>query len=138
MSNANRIQGTLFSMAGFTWVTNFKRTSKFADMLPSASDLFFHPIAFTRTFLEVLKLHSAAMTAETVERRRNKVDDVSKRAEYRKAHGLESEGFGGWTAKTDEQSLGPAIPTGDGDTREVAVQEHLQHRKPIKKWLGIW
>jgi hypothetical protein len=110
-------------------------------MLPAASDLFFHPIAFVRTCLEVLRLHTAHVSAETAERRRRKVEDIQKRAEYRKKHGLEHEGFGGWSAKTDEDDLGPALPTGaavaavEGGEMEEQVQ---RPRKKVKKWLGIW
>ena len=108
-------QGTLFSLAGYATITNFKRTSKFADLLPAASDLFFHPIDFFRTCIEVLRLHTAHVSAETAERRKRKVEDVQKRSEYRKKHGLETEGVGGWTAKTDVDVLGPAIQTGKLD-----------------------
>jgi hypothetical protein len=110
-------------------------------MLPSWTQLFFHPISFFRTFFEVVKLTSAHNTAETMERRKRKVEDVSKRAAYRKAHGLEKdESFGGWTAKSDEQLLGPAIPVGEIDgVKGTAPQEHVvSERKPAKKWLGIW
>lgn len=134
-------------------MTNFKNTSKFADMLPPASDLFFHPIAFTRTCIEVLRLHTAAVSAETAERRKRVVDDVGKRGEFRKAHGLETEAFGGWTAKGDKEDLGPALHTqGQGEIKTAAgevasasdggFKEHTQQvqreKKPLKKWLGIW
>jgi hypothetical protein len=113
-------------------------------MLPPASDLFFHPIQFVRTCAQVLQLHSAAATAETAERRKRVVDDVAKRAAYRKKHGLETEEFGSWTSKTAE-NLGPTIPTGaDGSPIAAAVEgvdieEEMQRpRRPVKKWLGIW
>lgn len=66
------------------------------------------------------------------------MEDVQKRAQYRKAHGLDQdEGIGGWTAKSDEQSLGPSLEVGDGS---VGVEEQVERHKrpPIKKWLGIW
>jgi len=138
--------GTLFTLASTVWITNFKRNSPFADMLPSWTQLFFHPISFFRTFFEVVKLTSAHNTAETMERRKRKVEDVSKRAAYRKAHGLENDqSFGGWTAKSDEQLLGPAIPIGDTENvKGVESQDHVDsehvdsERKTAKKWLGIW
>ena len=104
-------------------------------MLPSWTQIFIHPIACTRTFLEVLKLESERKTAETMERRKRKVEDVQKRAAYRKAHGLETDDFGGWTAKSNGQLLGPGIPVGDikGDENE-----QVRPKKPLKKWLGIW
>ncbi|EKD12865.1 uncharacterized protein L3040_007020 [Drepanopeziza brunnea f. sp. 'multigermtubi'] len=123
--------GTLFGLAATVWITNFKRNSPFADMLPAWSQLFLHPIAFFRTFGEVIKMNSDYVTAETMERRKRKVEDVAKRAAYRKAHGMENdEAFGGWTAKSDEQLLGPAMPVGDA--------EPVRATRPVKKWLGIW
>lgn len=90
-------------------------------------------------------MNSDYVTAETMERRKRKVEDVAKRAAYRKAHGLDKdEGFGGWTAKTDEQLLGPGIPVGNagGEEGDLQVQEHAQNvvreKRPLKKWFGIW
>lgn len=128
---------TLSMLAGAVWIENFKRSSPFAEMLPRWTQLFLHPIKFFRTFLEVVKLESDRSTAETMERRRAKVEDVQKRAAYRKAHGLDKDDtFGGWTAKSDQDLLGPAIPIGgtDGAPAEQVVRE----KKPLKKWLGIW
>lgn len=146
--------GVLFSLAGFTFITNFKRTSKFADLLPPASDLFFHPINWTKQNFEVLRLHTAAVGAETAERRQRSVDDVAKRDMYRKAHGLDTEGFGGWTAKKEGELLGPAIGNENGlgqvqtaaggvaNDEDGCLQEHVQQqqlsKKPLRKWLGIW
>ncbi|CZT00697.1 uncharacterized protein RAG0_08636 [Rhynchosporium agropyri] len=140
--------GTLFGLAATVWVSNFKRNSPFAEMLPAWSDLLFHPIAFFRTFVEVVKMNADYVTAQTMERRKQKVEDVAKRAAYRKAHGLDkNEGFGGWTAKTDEQLLGPGIPVGDAEVvkeGEVEVQTEsvtapvVREKRPLKKWFGIW
>lgn len=96
-----------------------------------------------------MKLHSQHVTAETQERRKHKVEDVAKRAAYRKAHGLDKdEGFGGWTAKTDGELLGPAIPVGnavDGEAKLEGKEEGEGEHEPGlkrdfsgKKWLGIW
>jgi hypothetical protein len=133
-------------MAATVFITNFKRDSPFSDMVPHWTQLFVHPIRYSRTVIEVLKLHQAHVTAETQERRKKKVEDVAKRSAYRKAHGLEQTGvFGGWTAKTDEELLGPAIPLGEAAskgqlaTEQVTTTEPVpRERKPIKKWLGIW
>lgn len=104
-------------------------------------------------------MHTVHISAVTAERRKKKVEDVSKRAQYRKAHGLDKdEGFGSWTAKTDEEMLGPALKTDtavgveadagsglklrravDEDTAQSGVYVDWEGRKkPIKKWLGIW
>ncbi len=78
------------------------------------------------------------------------MEDVQKRGEYRKKHGLEHEGIGGWTAKTNEQDLGPAIETGIVGAKDAVagvecvedggeVEQQIQApKKPLKKWLGIW
>lgn len=128
-------------MAAFVFITNFKRDSPFADMLPHWSQFFVHPIRSTGTLFEVLRLHQAHVTAETQEKRKRKVEDVQKRSAYRKAHGLEKdEEFGGWTAKSDEQLLGPAMPLGEGKQGEgdLVAEQAPRERKPVKKWLGIW
>lgn len=70
------------------------------------------------------------------------MEDVAKRAAYRKAHGLDkNEGFGGWTAKSDAQVLGPGIPVGDGSdvsATDPTGEQELRTKRPLKKWLGIW
>lgn len=98
-------------------------------MLPHFTQLFIHPIAYSRTVLEVMKLHSAHVTAETQERRAHKAEDVAKRAAYRKAHGMDrDQGFGGWTAKTG---------VGEEGDKEQEVQVRQKHFSG-KRWLGIW
>ena len=113
-------------------------------MIPHWSHMFLHPIMYTRTVVEVMRLNTAKNTAETMERRKRKVEDVQKRAAYRKAHGLDKdEGFGGWTARKDSETLGPAIPVADlpevdeGEAEGEPVQERRK-KPPVRKWLGIW
>jgi hypothetical protein len=120
-------------------------------MLPEGSQFFWHPIQYTRTFFEVLKLTTEYNTQQTMERRKARVEDVAKRGEYRKAHGLDKQDtFGSWTAKSDEEVLGSGIRLGDGKKEgDVAIEgaspvaEEVQQlekreRRPVKKWLGIW
>ena len=105
----------------------------------------------------------AKTTAATVEKRRKGVEDVQKRSTYRIAHGLEdenSQGLGGWTARSDEETLGSGVkadgavgrPVGvepgqeiepEGvvkgeDRREGLYNDWEGRKKPVKKWLGIW
>ncbi|KAI9820587.1 MAG: hypothetical protein M1827_004956 [Pycnora praestabilis] len=142
----------LFSLATFTFLTNFTRTTPFSHLLPPTSDLFSHPFSFIHQYIEVFKLHTAHITAETQERRKRKIDDVQKRSEYRKAHGLDKdEGFGGWTAKSEAEVMGPALVVGegqgegrrggglDGEGEDKGVYSDWEgKRKPVRKWLGIW
>ncbi|KAG7285227.1 hypothetical protein NEMBOFW57_009848 [Staphylotrichum longicolle] len=83
--------GTLTGLAIYTFALSFSRTSPFADMLPPASDYLRHPIASLRMLVEVLRLHEAHKTARISEKRKRNVEDVAKRAAYRKAHGLPDE-----------------------------------------------
>lgn len=57
------------------------------------------------------------------------MEDVEKRSEYRKAHGLDKdEGFGGWTAKTNDELLGPAVPVQEVNDEARASQSRGQSR----------
>ncbi len=153
-------QGTLFSLSVFTFLQSFHRTSPFAHMLPSFKTFFSRPLAYIGQYIEVYKLHTAHITAQTADRRRKKVEDVQKRAEYRKAHGLDKEeGFGGWMAKGVGEEIGPAlvvegIRQGEGRSAETGEVEQMRNeresepegvyvdfegrKKPVRKWLGIW
>lgn len=91
------------------------------------------------------------------------MEDVQKRNAYRIAHGLQdenSEGLGGWTARSDVETLGSGAkadgavgrpvgvepgqevePEGVGkgsDGREGPVNDREGRKKHVKKWLGIW
>ena len=99
-----------------------------------------------RQYFEVYKLHTEYISQQTAEHRRQKVEDVRKRSEYRKAHGLEKSGmFGGWTVKSDDEVMGGGMKEGGdlvvgegvGRAEEFAGLEG-GGRKPVKKWLGIW
>lgn len=105
-------------------------------------------------------MHVAYVSAKTKEKRKQKVDDVQKRSDYRKAHGIaQGEGiFGGWTAKTDEEGVGPALRDESanpnfarGEAVEDIEEQAAQNSKPTyvdfdgksqpvehKKWFGIW
>ena len=105
-------------------------------------------------------MHIAFVSKQTADRRRRNVEDVQKRSEYRKAHGIgQDEGvFGGWTAKTDAETLGPALREGSAavavpvaevdaspvvagtaaDVEETFVDFDGKKQPLRKKWLGIW
>ncbi|KAK4458829.1 hypothetical protein QBC42DRAFT_275889 [Cladorrhinum samala] len=83
--------GSLTGLAVWTFAVNFKETSPFADMLPPAQDYLWHPFSSIRMLIEVMRLHEAHKSARIQEKRKRGVDDVAKRAAYRKAHGLPEE-----------------------------------------------
>lgn len=122
--------------------------------------LFSHPVTYFARWAEVYQMHIAYTSAETAERRKQKMDDVAKRSEYRRAHGMETEGiFGGWTAKSDAQELDAtareggqtAVVAPEVDASPIAAPEAIAaaddttyvdfegKKQPAKKkWLGIW
>ena len=153
-------QSTLTALALFTFVAEFHRTSPFAHLTPPKSYFLSHPLDFISTYFNVYRMHVAYTSEETAKRRKKKVDDVQKRALYRKAHGLDKEqGLGGWTVKGDDEVIaldstlnragggelnlesteamenGKAAPTAAG---ERLYTDFEGRKRPIKKWLGIW
>jgi hypothetical protein len=107
------------------WLNDFLTNTPFADLLPPNSMFLSHPFAFLRRYWEVYDMHVAYTSEQVAEKRRQKVADVRKRAEYRKAHGIDEEHvFGGWTAKSDAEMLGTGMREG-GDERGVSKAESV-------------
>jgi hypothetical protein len=70
------------------------------------------------------------MSLQTAERRKRNIDDVEKRREYRRAHGLEE----------DEKSSSSG-GTGEEGVEREGEQTHTDwegKKRRVKKWLGIW
>ncbi|KAF2084488.1 hypothetical protein K490DRAFT_75882 [Saccharata proteae CBS 121410] len=137
----------LFSLAFFVFLQNFLHETPYVDLLPPASDFWAHPFRFIGQYAEVYKMHTAYVSEKTAEMRRRKVEDVDKRAAYRKAHGLDKKETGlfadfvGSREGTDTVEAGPtAVAQGSpsqGSDSEVYT-DFQGRKKPIKKWLGIW
>lgn len=100
-------------------------------------------------WIEVYDMHVAYVSAQTAEMRKQKVDDVKKRSEYRKAHGIEeSEGvLGGWTAREENYATSPAAREGgqvdfsqpSQEGQEETYVDFEGKQQPLKKkWFGIW
>ncbi|KAI0974780.1 hypothetical protein F4678DRAFT_420829 [Xylaria arbuscula] len=94
--------GTLTSLAMYTFAMNFKAKSPFADMIPPIGEFPRHPFQYIGVCLDVLRLHEEHESAQTAEKRRRRVEDVAKRDEYRKAHGLEPATSGFFGAKVEQ------------------------------------
>jgi ribosomal protein S19E (S16A) len=154
------LQGTLSGLAIWTFALNFTHTSPFADMLPPLEDYLWHPISSVGTLIEVLRLHEAHKNAMISEKRKRLVDDVAKRAAYRKAHGLPEEmGFFKdkpmSKSKADEEIVQQHIDEGETEGVVVEGQADASHEdekgrrlteeerqevvvKTKQKWVGIW
>ncbi|KZF20036.1 hypothetical protein L228DRAFT_270794 [Xylona heveae TC161] len=115
--------GTLLSLAFFTFMSNFKERSPYADLLPAGREYFSHPLQTMGRLLEIYKLQMAYNTEKSVARREAISEDAYKRSEYLKAHGLENEGrFGGWSAREDRRpaSLKPLSSSSDPEAAAAA------------------
>ena len=141
------MQGTLSSLAIYTFAKNFERNSPYYDMLPSAGDFVRHPIDATRMLLEVIRLDELHTSAIVAEKRARHVDDVEKRTRYRKAHGLPAEmgigtllGFETKREPTEQQQQQPVAAVGAGaepPPSELGVADEVA-QGPRRKFLGIF
>ncbi|KAI1376097.1 hypothetical protein F4677DRAFT_95921 [Hypoxylon crocopeplum] len=138
--------GTLTSLALYTFVANFNAKSPFAELIPPISELPRHPFQYLGTVVDVMRMHEEHESAETAEKRRRKVDDVAKRNEYRKAHGLgPAQGFWGFGNKPEEESKeGPATETVPPVVEEesskpaASLADEFTPDGKRKKFLGIF
>lgn len=114
-------------------------------MIPPISEFPSHPIDYTGTCFHVLRLHEEHISAVTAEKRRRKVEDVAKRNEYRKAHGLESaQGIESWTAPAKEAAA-PVVAAAETEASSTAAHAEQAQAAPEgsedgkrKKFLGIF
>jgi len=92
--------------------------------------------------VEVIRLDELYTSAQVAEKRARHVDDVAKRAQYRKAHGLpEEQGFASMLGlgKAKHEALEAAVTETAPSTEAAAVvvaEETLE--QPRKKFLGIF
>ncbi|KAK3899975.1 hypothetical protein C8A05DRAFT_36390 [Staphylotrichum tortipilum] len=141
--------GTLSTLALYTFILSFRETTPHYDLLPSASDFLYHPLDSVSRVLHVMRLHDEASSARIEERRQREVNDVGKRAAYRRAHGLPMEYtvFGKvlGSSKIEEviEEVEEAVEEVEEAGKEVvaaaaAAVEGKEPEKGKKKWLGIW
>lgn len=131
---------------------NFKAKSPYADMIPPISEFPRHPFQYIGVLVDVMRLHEERESAITAEKRRQRVEDVAKRNEYRKAHGLEpATGF--FWAKADTsgsnkvESVEAQTTVEEAPTPIVQPAEQLPEASPAaeftpegkrKKFFGIF
>ncbi|KAI5863452.1 hypothetical protein GGS23DRAFT_621096 [Durotheca rogersii] len=111
--------GTLGSLAVYTFAANFRATSPYADMVPPLADLPRDPLAYARLAFEALRLHEQHQAALAGETRRQRADDLLKRNEYRRAHGLEPATRGFFGGAGEIRTPGPAPPAAPADPADV-------------------
>jgi len=132
---ANEEQGILTSLATFTFTTNFKRTSPYAHLLPSWSNLLSHPYDTISQALSVYRMDVEHRSMLTREKRLQRVEDAEKRRKYRVAHGMEDD-----TQKEEKKEVvdDQSPVARDMDGKGEAFVDWEGNKKPVKKWLGIW
>ncbi|KAI0885300.1 uncharacterized protein GGS22DRAFT_142042 [Annulohypoxylon maeteangense] len=125
--------GTLTSLAVYTFMANFNAKSPFADLIPPISEFPRHPFQYIGVVIDVMRMHEEHEAATTTEKRRMRVDDVAKRAEYRKAHGMEvTQGFFSNDKPAPEPEPVPVVEPEAAPTAESSPDGKR------KKWLGIF
>ena len=124
--------GVLTGLAGTMAVANFLKTS------PHAGDIdwsWSHPIAASRRFVAAYKLEAEDESRRTAERRKKLVDDVEKRGEYRRAHGLEKTGdqggFGGFGTKPRGEDAKEKVMLEAARLHLIAEEERQKNATPV-------
>ncbi|KAI1343950.1 hypothetical protein F5Y15DRAFT_182441 [Xylariaceae sp. FL0016] len=134
--------GTLGSLAIYTMSANISK-SPFADMIPPISELPRHPFQYIGICIDVLRMYEEHESAQTAEKRRRKVEDVAKRNEYRKAHGMEPSTGPFWSSgKPEEPVPAPApVPVVEESTELTPAKTIADEFTPEgkrKKFFGIF
>ncbi|KAI5302472.1 protein transport protein S31 [Ascosphaera pollenicola] len=135
----------LFTLASFTWKTEFARNSPYAHLLPTWGALLVHPVDTVAQFIQVMKMHSEHVTIQTAERRKKNAEDVERRRLYRVAHGLEAPQEGDKEklaalrrqVSAENGAAEPGTEAAEAAEQAVVFEEQAK-KKPVKKWLGIW
>jgi len=98
----------LFTLAGIVSITNFLKTSPYADLVPSWS--WDSPIASVRGLWDAVTLHIENESRQAEIRRKERAQEIEKRGGFRKKHGLEKDGaeggFGGWSLRRSGSDRG--------------------------------
>ncbi|KAI1418247.1 hypothetical protein F5Y13DRAFT_37812 [Hypoxylon sp. FL1857] len=135
--------GTLTSLAIYTFIANFNEKSPFADLIPPISEFPRHPFQYLGIVIDVMRMHEEHESALTAEKRKQRVEDVAKRNEYRKAHGLEP-ATGLWgSSSVSQESASPsltteAVPIVESSEPEATPAAEFTSDGKRKKFLGIF
>ncbi|KIW06792.1 uncharacterized protein PV09_02472 [Verruconis gallopava] len=152
----------LVALAGATFYIDFHSKNKYPDLLPPASLLWSHPIEYMSQYAQVYKMHKQEEAAENLKKRQRKQDEVRKRREYMRAHGIEHEGpYGLGTVEGDEyrkkmeeerehlsleeqarEELVRSLRAQRAREQEILDADEVRgfdgERRKVKKWFGIW
>ena len=92
---------------------DFHSKNKYKELVPPGSLFWSHPFQYISQYAQVYKMHKQAETAENLMKKQRKQDEVRKRREYMRAHGIEHEGpYGMGTVELFRRVIFPgALPS---------------------------
>jgi hypothetical protein len=155
-------QSILLSLAIATFYMDFHSKNHYKELVPPGSLFWSSPFQYLSQYAQVYKMHKQAETAENMQKKQRKQDEVRKRREYMRAHGIEHEGpYGLGTVEGDEyrekmkeereaMSAEELALENQADelraqrAREVELMGGNEVRgfggetRKVKKWFGIW
>ena len=136
------MQGTLLLLGICTFVMNFAHTSPFKHLLPPNSELWTDPGHFFTAWIRVMQLHERERNKSVGEERRAKLDDVMKRRQYQKVHGLDKEAWinnvFGSSAKKDEPALEEENAVATAAPESHVASENVEPETKPRKRFGIF
>jgi hypothetical protein len=155
-------QSILFTLAFATFYMDFHSKNKYAELVPPSSLFWSHPFEYVSQYMQVYRMHKQAETAEHLLKKQRKQDEVRKRREYMRAHGIEHEGpYGMGTVEGDEyrkrvqeerehlsmeeerrEEMANELRAQRAREREIMGGEEVRgfdgESRKVKKWFGIW
>lgn len=114
---------------------NFLHTDKFGR---EVNMTIYEPVRSFKDLMEAFRKSAEAESARVKEMRRRKVEEIEKRGEYRRAHGLEQVGeeggFGGWGVKRKEED---GRERGEAIVRELRAEQAEAEIRKLEEEAGV-
>lgn len=129
----------------------FTTTNRYPELLPSSSLFFSHPIRYVKTYAQVVRMNMEASSTEALNNMHRNADDVQRRGEFRRAHGIpETTGTAAWLglgtveederrAKVDAEREKDRVERMETERRLAReARERESEGKKVKNVFGIW
>ncbi|KAG8531110.1 uncharacterized protein KY384_004467 [Bacidia gigantensis] len=131
--------GTLTLLASFTMWENWKRSTTFKNGLPTRGQVLLHPLDSFYQFIFAWRASADEQSMPSYTKNQRGVDDVQKRASYRKAHGGDPDDQGVEYWPPFEKKYGHCvIDERSGRLVDASTLPNNGVRPQPKKWFGIW
>jgi hypothetical protein len=122
---------------------SFHQENRFPEMIPPASTFFLHPIKFIQTYIHVWRINAIERTNENKAQMARNAEDVRRRTEFRRAHGIpETTGLGAWlglgTVEEEERRADEEKERKEALEREREKIREERKEKGGAKLLGIF